>query len=214
MPNLKEFHNHNGGINWKLTEEGVFVEGSGIERTEGKPLTVTRIWENFGPFINDWASHYNVYCELIIATIGTESGGNPNALRKEPKYVSDEETPNQISPGLMQTLISTARETLADNSIDRDWLLIPRNSIQAGTSYINQQKTKTMLDPPKVACAYNSGGVYDQDGTDNRWKMRQYPIGTGEHCSRFVKWINDAVFMLENHQLKPSLSLKDFLNSN
>lgn len=213
MPNLTEFHNHNGGVNWKLTDEGVFVEGSGIERTDGNPSTVTRIWEDFIPFINEWSTHYNVYCESIIATIATESRGVPTALRKEPKYISDEETPNQISPGLMQTLIATARETLNDNTIDREWLFVPRNSIQAGTSYINQQKNKTDLDPPKIACAYNAGGVYDNNGSDNRWKMRQYPIGTGKHCTRFVEWFNDAVFMLKTHSTSPSFSLNNFLNS-
>lgn len=145
--------------------------------------------------------------------MATESGGRPTALRKEPRYISDDETPHQISPGLMQTLISTARETLKDDTLDREWLFVPRNSIKAGTSYINQQKSKTDLDPPKVACAYNAGGVYDNNGSDNRWKMRQYPIGTGEHCTRFVKWFNDAVFVLKSHSTPPSYSLNDFLNS-
>ena len=41
----------------------------------------------------------------------------------------------------------------------RAWLLEPDNSIQAGTAYIASQSSKTDLDPPKVSCAYNAGGV-------------------------------------------------------
>ena len=212
MADLKEFHNHNGGVRWKLTQDGVFVEGSGIERTPGNPSTVMRIWEEFNPHINEWAAHYNVCCELIIATIATESGGKAAAFREEPGFSSDEDTPDKISPGLMQTLISTARWILNDDSINREWLFMPGNSIHAGTSYISHQKSKTDLDPPKVACAYNAGGVYDNDGLENRWKMRQYPIGTGEHCDRYVKWFNDAVFMLSTHGTQTSYSLNDFLN--
>lgn len=66
---------------------------------------------------------------MIVATIATKSSGNPKAIRFEPHYKSDEETPNQVSPGLMQTLISTAREALGNTGIDRNWLLVPENSI-------------------------------------------------------------------------------------
>ncbi len=95
----------------------------------------------------------------------------------------------------MQTLISTAREALAGevaaDEIGRRWLLAPDNSIRAGTAYIASQKPVTGFDPPKVACAYNAGGVYPESGPGNRWKMRQYPIGKSTHADRFVKWLND-----------------------
>jgi len=210
-PELTQFHNHNGGVRWKLTEEGVFVEGNGIERTSGPPTTVTRVWEQYHTAINEWASQYNVYCELILATICTESSGKPDARRNEPGFESDHKTPDRVSLGLMQTLISTARETLGNPAIDGAWLLVPRNSIQAGTSYINRRRGITQLDPPKVACAYNAGGVYDNDGPGNRWKMRQYPLGTGDHCDRFVQWFNDAIARLKEHAVKPILSLQNFL---
>ena len=146
-----------------------------------------------------------------MATIATESSGNPEAIRKEPEYQSDELTPQKISVGLMQTLISTARDTLRDTTVDRNWLLQPSNSIKAGTCYIAQQKSVTVYDPPKVACAYNAGTIYQNTGVNNRWKMRQYPIGTGEHCDRFVKWFNDAVVVLAEHQKKPSIPYEVYL---
>jgi len=210
-PELSEFHNHNDGVRWRLTEDGVFIEGSGIERTPGDPVTVKRVWEQYHADINEWASHYNVYCELILATICTETEGHPEACREEPGFVSDDVTPGRVSVGLMQTLISTAREALDDAAIDRAWLLVPQNSLQAGTAYIARQHEITQLDPPKAACAYNAGGIYDNDSQRNRWRMRQYPMGTAEHCDRFVKWFNDAVAMLKTHEIRPALSLESFL---
>lgn len=215
LPNfsgLDRFHEaFPGGLRWRLTPKGIELEGSGIERTGGKPVTVTKIWENFGDSINRWAELFQVPCILIVATIATETGGNPNSVREEPRYISDDATPNQVSPGLMQTLISTARGTLKDKSIDRNWLLIPDNSIKAGTCYIAEQKEKTGFDPPKVACAYNAGSLIKNTGAENRWKMKQFPIGKGEHCDRFVKWFNDAVAVLAAHPKKPVIPYDVFL---
>jgi len=208
---LTSYHNAFGnGVRWRLTEEGIYIEGSGIERTPGAPVTTGRIWETYLNPIDKWAEYYNIPCELIIATIATESEGVSNALRREPGYISDNQTPNKISIGVMQTLISTARSTLNDPSVDRDWLFDPRNSIQAGTCYIAEQRSRTLLDPPKVACSYNAGGVYHNNSAGNRWRMTQYPIGSSEHCDRFVKWFNDAVYVLKNHSVSPFISYTGF----
>jgi LysM repeat protein len=208
---LKKFHNaFSDGIRWRLTKEGVETEHVGIERTAGLPKTVTKIWENYYDEINKWAKHFDVPCVLIIATIATESGGKANARREEPGFISDEKTPHRVSVGLMQTLISTARAALNNKNIDAAWLIIPSNSIQAGTSYIAEQYPVTKLDPPKAACAYNAGGVYENKNPNNRWRMRQYPIGTSEHCDRFIKWFNDAVFVLKNHPVKPKVPYNEY----
>jgi len=210
---LEQYHRaFPGGVRWRLVPKGIEIEGSGIERTPGKPVTTTRIWNKYGNFINQWAEHYQVPCVIILATIATETSGNLQAIRKEPGYQSDELTPHKISVGLMQTLISTARDTLDDNVVDLNWLLQPNNSIKAGTCYIARQKSVTVYDPPKVACAYNSGSIYQNTGSNNRWKMRQYPIGTGEHCDRFVKWFNDAVAVLAEHDNKPSIPYEVYLS--
>jgi len=210
---LREFHNCFGGVKWKLDENGVFIEGSGSERTKGEPATVTRVWEQYHEEICRWGSAFDIRCELILATICTESGGNAAARRNEPGFRSDDETPDRVSLGLMQTLISTARSVLNNEGIDAAWLLTPDNSIQAGAAYIAQQRQQTNLDPPRVACAYNAGGVYENDQPANRWKMKQYPIGSGEHCDRFVQWFNDAVYVLSQNAIKPAVSWVDFLNS-
>jgi hypothetical protein len=92
-------------------------------------------------------------------------------------------------------------------SVDRSWLLDPANSIAAGTAYIAQQAKLTRLDPPLVAAAYNAGRLAKNDGAKNRWKLRQFPIGTGEHVDRFVRFFNDAVFVLSKHAIAPSITM-------
>lgn len=211
--NLLSWHGlAQGSVRWKLVDLGVDVEGSGVERTPGRPATVARIWGSYASAINDVARRQKIPAELIVATISTESGGKPAAIRFEPGYVSDAQTPNKVSPGLMQTLISTASAALS-LSVTRDWLLEPANSIHAGATYIGAQARKTRLDPPLVAAAYNAGSLYQQNGAQNRWKLRQYPIGTGKHCDRFVQFYNDAVEVLAQHPTRPSMSHQDFLKS-
>lgn len=208
---IKIFHSYRDSIPWRLELKGVEFEGSGFERTSGKPLTVTRVWERFDHAIERWSEKFGVPAELIVATICTETRGNPAEVREEPGYISDEATPNKVSPGPMQTLISTARSVLDDPTIDRDWLLEPSNSIKAGTAYIAQQWRVTHFDPPKVACAYNAGGIYYNESPDNRWKMRQYPIGSSEHADRFVKWFNDFYFVLASENVRPKVTFFDKL---
>lgn len=203
---LTDFHGYGNGVRWRLVPAGVEIDGGGVERTRGEPKTVTRVWEAYGDAINSTARAQRVPCALIVACICTESGGKADAIRLEPGYVSDEKTPHKVSPGLMQTLISTARDTL-QMSVDRQWLLEPANSILAGTTYMAKQAKLTQLDPPLVGAAYNAGGLYANDGAKNRWKLRQYPIGTGDHCDRFVAFFNDAVFVLANHAKKPTVGI-------
>ena len=201
---LLEPHNPYGGVTWQLSRDGLIVGGM-LDRTAGKLVTVPRVWRDFGDSICAYAKQYNVPVELIVATICAESGGNPVAFRNEPKWIDDDTTPEQVSVGLMQTLISTARETLRDPRIDRAALRDPDLSIRAGTAYIDRQRGATRLDPPLVACAYNAGSLKPNDGAANRWKLKQYPIGSGEHADRFVKWFNDCTaFMLEQPKAVPA----------
>ncbi|GHD25478.1 transglycosylase SLT domain-containing protein [Halioglobus pacificus] len=188
---LTGLHSVFGSVPWRLTASGLEVEGA-VNGTPGALQTVPRVWQQFGPAIRQAAREFSVPAELIIACLCTESGGNPAATREEPGYVNDRETPSRVSAGMLQTLISTAREALGDTAIDRSWLLQPQNSIRAGTAYIKRQQFITRYDPPKVACAYNAGGVYENRGINNRWKMRQYPIGSGKHADRFIMWFNDV----------------------
>ncbi len=212
LEDLKKPHGFRDSVSWKLSSEGILIAGKKRpEDTGGKPVTVRRIWERFGDDITEWSASIGVPVELIVATICTESGGDPSAVREEPGYISDERTPNKVSPGLMQTLISTARDALGDDSIDRNWLLEPNNAVRAGVAYIARQWRVTHFDPPKVACAYNAGGVYYNASDKNRWKMRQYPINSAEHADRYVKWFNDCFRLFAEEDISPVMSYFKYL---
>ncbi len=206
LQDLRQPHAYRDSVVWHLTSRGVAINQGEPETTGGEPKTVRRVWESFTAPIERWAGMFQVPVELIIATICTETRGDQTAVREEPGYISDAHTPNKVSPGLMQTLISTARDTLGDDAIDRAWLLEPGNSIRAGTAYIASQWRVTHYDPPKVGCAYNAGGIYHNNSEDNRWKMRQYPLNTAEHADRFVRWLNDCFVMFERDRIAPEVS--------
>lgn len=173
-------------VNWKLTADGISIEGAEAERTAGKPTTVTRIWEQYGEACTYWAKEYGVPVELIVATIATESRGEPNAEREEPHL-------NTKSVGLMQTLITTARSTLKRPGLSDKDLRRPSTSIEAGTAYIASQRGETHFDPPLVAAAYNAGSVRSDAASTNRWRLHCYPKGTGRHVDHFVSWFGDAM---------------------
>lgn len=214
LEQLKAPHGFRDSVTWQLTDRGILVGGESTPKgTGGSPDTVRRIWKTFGAEILKWSVKLDVPAELIIATICTESSGKPEALRREPGFVSVESTPGKISTGLMQTLVSTARASLNRDDIDDRWLLEPGNSIQAGTSYITDQFPITGFDPPKVACAYNAGGVYYNDSPNNRWRMRQYPIGTSAHADRFVQWFNDCFTLFEQDKILPEESFFSMLRN-
>jgi hypothetical protein len=210
LPALRRPHAvFSGGLRWCLTPEGIEVEGRPLAPT-GAMLAARRAFDWFGPHFRAAAIETGVPIELLVATACTESMGDARraatpaaaaaARREEPGFVSDEATPHRVSIGLMQTLISTARHVLplpeddpAMARITAATLLDPARSILAGTSYIAAQAGVTRLDPPVVACAYNAGGVYEQRGAANHWRMRQYPIGTPNHADRFVIFFNQAL---------------------
>ena len=212
LDELKQRHTFQDSISWSLDKTGLIVDGK-LETTGGEPKTVRRVWNDFSAPLEEWSKKFGVPVELIIATICTETRGDPDAVREEPGYISDDETPGKISPGLMQTLISTARRTLGDDSINRAWLLKPENSIRAGTAYIATQWTLTNFDPPKVACAYNAGGIYYNKSDANRWKMRQYPINSAAHADRFAEWFNDCFVMFEKDGVGPATSFYKLLRT-
>ncbi|NOZ25359.1 MAG: lytic transglycosylase domain-containing protein, partial [Nitrospirae bacterium] len=212
LSDLREPHAYRDSVKWHLGPEGLVIESGPPETFGGEPVTVRRVWNDFRPAIEEWAVKFGVPVELIIATICTETRGDPEAVREEPGFVSDEHTPNKVSPGLMQTLISTARDVLGDDSIDRQWLLVPQNSIRAGTALMARQWKATHLDPPKVACAYNAGGIYYNGSRENRWRMRQYPINSSDHADRFVKWFNECFVMFEKDGTTAAPSFFTLLN--
>ena len=208
LPALGTFHAvFEGGLRWRLTRQGLEIEGRALPGQAGPPQATRNAFDWFGPDFRTAAVESEVPIELLVATACTESLGDTRraatreaamrALRLEPGYESDEATPRRISCGVMQTLISTAQAMLPELRVTRALLAEPAVSIRAGALYIRSQAAQTRLDPPAVACAYNAGAVYRQDGPRNHWKMRQFPIGTPDHADRFVIFLNHAFRLIE-----------------
>jgi hypothetical protein len=201
-PLFSDHRRFGNSVVWRLAPQGLLIAWERECETAHRE-TAAKVMGWFEAEIKSAAKEFKVPLELIVATICTESAGGTRtrdacvrAERKEKGFRSYDETPHRVSIGLTQTLISTARATLRRPSLTARDLLDPLTSIRAGTSYIAEQAGRTLFDPPVVACAYNAGGVYQQDSATNRWRMRQYPIGTAEHADRFVRFFNGCVSLL------------------
>jgi hypothetical protein len=171
-----------GGARWRLTSDGIIMENeSDPERTVGEPVTVRRIWRDFGPIIKAKCATHGVPAELVVTTIAVESGGGIKASRVEPD--------GRSSVGLMQTLISTATEALK-RPVTAEELETPEISIDAGTKHISDQRLLTKFDPIFVAAAYNAGSLArPRPQDDNPFHLRS----TGDHLIRTKKFYNDTV---------------------
>lgn len=202
---LGQFHNQfAGSVTWALRLKGIGIDRDAPVGTPGQPATVRRVWGWFAPLIRASATKYDVPVELIVMAICSESASGQTELlkviharREEPGYTSDDATPSRVSVGCMQTLLSTAREALKNPGLTTADLLDPAVSIEAGTAYMASQLLHTKYDPPLVAAAYNAGGVYIDVSRPNRWKLRCYPLGTGEYVDNAVKWFNDAMVVAQ-----------------
>ncbi len=197
LPRLAEPHGApvgEGSRRWRMTPAGVEVDGAIIR---ANTATVARCWTTHGAAMSAAARSHNVPVEILIATACTESGGRAEAVREEPGYLDDAQTPHRVSPGLMQTLISTAREALADPRLDRAALLRADVSLAAGAAYIRRQalggRNPTGFDPALVAVAYNAGSLRP---ARNPWGMVQTRRGDGWHADALCRFFNDAMALL------------------
>jgi hypothetical protein len=169
------------GSGWRTTPDGIVVEGEEVPmRTVGLPVTVRRIWTDFGREIARACAVHGVPLEIAVACAAVESRGQPRAVRNEPD--------GRASSGLFQTLTQTASEMLG-REVSVEDLLDPALSAEAGIRYLAKQYPKTEFQAPKVAAAYNAGGIYHSAA--NRWKMRS----TGDHIDRFCMFMGDACFV-------------------
>lgn len=114
-------------------------------------------WQRYGHLVAAAAHRHGVPAELILATIVDESGGNARAVATNPGYVSDAATPDKVSVGLGQILISSARLLAPDRKIDRAALSDPEFSIELVARFHARFYKGTGFDPQLVAAAYLSG---------------------------------------------------------
>jgi hypothetical protein len=182
-----------GRNRWRLTQAGIEIEGEATPRRNAKPDIAARCWSMHRDALESAAMRFAVPVELLIATACTESAGRADAIREEPGFTSDAATPNRVSPGLMQTLISTAREALSDPALDRARLLDPAVSAAAAAAYIRRQaQATTRFDPPLVATAYNAGSLRVDRNPENPWGLIGTKRGNVWHADTFIAHLGDA----------------------
>lgn len=127
------------------------------------------------PIINEMAKKYNVEPAWIKATIKQESNWDVNASRFE-VHKTD------ASWGLMQLLLSTAREVLSQPNLTTTQLIQPRVNIEAGTKFLSQLWTRfgNMRD---ATAAYNAGSP--RLGKDGKYVNQDYVDKVTNNYNRY-----------------------------
>lgn len=101
MTSLSEYHaKFPGGKRWKVTSQGVEVEGDGLVKFDtGMLARATALCGKHAGSFAASSMKYGVPVELLMACTLTEGAAkNPETcVREEPGYVSDDKTPLLIS---------------------------------------------------------------------------------------------------------------------
>ena len=190
-----------------------------IWRTKGEPMTATTFERDFGAAllhaadVSPWevghkrcsdirhASIFAMACIEATRVKRDRSHLDPRSCREEPGYISDEKTPNKVSPGLLQTLISTAREVADRYSLypgellGREDLMIAERSLVCGAAYMKFQVDRREddeagflnWDPVLLCASYNAGSV--RSTTRNNWHLLTY--GGNARLEKFIAYYND-----------------------
>ena len=178
---IEEFHNYGSGeVFWRKTEQGVEIQGQGYVRWHANKLRQVRaVVRTYLPIATREAERFEIPREYILATILTESGGNPFAYRYEPRL-------DQSSLGVMQVLEGTAESLGLD---DPERLFDPEICIHYGAKLIAEQSRFTLLDPVLVAAAYNAGRIAPGS---NKWNLRMFD----DYAGKWVRFYNDVMELL------------------
>ena len=212
---LEIWHNYqSGSIYWRVTEHGIEIQGNKVIKEPKFTKQVKEIWETYGETISAASQKHGVPVPVILATISTESSGNPEAYRFEANfyknYLKDKKpwvdnpyynAPRRISAsyGLVQILYTTAYSIGFRGEPEN--LYDPATNIDAGTAYIasDAQVKHHGWDPPKIACAYNAGSV--RPTKENPWGMFHYP----GHLDRWIPSYNGAIEILGTTEIPTTI---------
>ena len=228
-----KWNSYKGGQRWAVIDTGEIVcedpptgdltsefqSGFGHKyRTKGDPITAWNAVQDYGAAINHASLAFNIPPRVIFAMMAIEARRNPKdrshldprSCREEDGYISDSKTPHRVSPGLMQTLLSTAQEANETYEIyktisgkiellEREDLFIPERSIALGAAYMRTQidrkepdESGFADDDPLLLCAaYNAGSV--RETSKNPWHLMTYG---GDRMDRFIAFNNDFVSLL------------------
>lgn len=199
---------------------GICVVGEdGPRRTPGKPATMRKLHKRFGPALAELdragGGHrlqlFNgeFVDSFLLALIATESGGNSQAVRDEPRL-------KDASFGIGQMLTSTALGLAKRAKVSLPAKSLPQGGNRAdwakalGDDHTSLRLIVSYFDgDPKAhpSCAmsamamyawYNAGGVYPGN---TPWGLRAHdPDGTGPKqgaLDRFAAWYGDARQVIE-----------------
>lgn len=126
------------------------------------------VWANYGQMIREAGAKYDVDPNLIFATIMIESGGNPQAIRHEPRI-------RDASYGLGQLLYGTARGLGYQGK--PEGLFDPATNIELIARYHRHNLDHYgHLTAQQLTVAYNTGSPYKK-----AWSG---------HLTKFNKWYN------------------------
>lgn len=226
------YKRHKGGAGWRdhatgkiETERGVdqassslrssiHLDDDGCARTNGNPTTAERFLDDgYWRWCQQFATEAHGIPALIVAGImfiesGRKDGHlDPVSIRHESGYISDEETPCEVSAGVIQTLLCTARNMCEKTGwlpLDplgnprplqlRD-LYIAQNSIYLGAAYMQRLDdaiTEHKHDAVLISCAYNAGRVRD----DMTVGFHLYCKHSDDRILKMIAYHNDLVHVL------------------
>lgn len=229
-----EWNRYKGGRGWRMEHGFIIAENPSLEnfesipvdgergflyRTRGEPSTAWNAILDYGAAIRQAVAMFpGVTVELLVGMMAIEAYRRKRdqthfyaeSVREEPGYQSDAKTPHRVSPGLMQTLISTAQsmndryeiyKTL-DGEVEqltREDLFIAERSIMLGAAYMHYQIQRKEddevgfadADPVLLCSAYNAGSV--RGTQDNDWHLLTYGKS---RMDKFIAFYNDTVHIL------------------
>jgi peptidoglycan LD-endopeptidase CwlK len=200
---MSEWKSRFGGIEWKVTPEGVVTRQDGLMRSAGSPLTVARFWVSWARELDAAAAATEVPMAILLMTVATESAAKWQgthftypAVRLEPGYTSDDATPGRISFGPCHVTLQSYRNFMGRNET-RTQALDLGNNIMAAAKYIKEKSKSTGWDPILVAATYNAGSIVSSANTannnfKNRWNIRSW----GNHLDRAARWYGDACHVI------------------
>jgi soluble lytic murein transglycosylase-like protein len=194
-------HRFAGSVGWKLGPDGVQLCRGAVRSdaaTRFRIALIGPVWQHYGAAITAAARRHGVPAELILTAIIEESGGKAGAIVRYRGYVSDGATPQRISVGIGQMLLSTAQR-LAGRRVTRAWMLKPENAIDLVARYFALVYRQTGFDPPLAAAVYNGGSLRVAAG--NRWS-----VANAGYVESFVAVFNASVAYLAIQADRPRVS--------
>lgn len=215
---------YQGGWGWQILEDGRIRLEHGLDaagdfayyceldeedclRTRGEPLTMRTLYAEHGEALHLASARFLVPLSWIAGLIAVEARRFANrsfdvlSLRDEDdwSFQNYQERPHRVSAGLMQTLLSTARQmaSLHDINLEIEGEIVeldlgdlcrPELSIKLGTAYMRYHMEQGVDDPIELIAAYNAGGVYPS--TRHPWHLRVFGA---TRIPKFVAFHNDLI---------------------